>query len=105
MDELKTISHDMIIDYPDPCPICKGKISVMATAWDEQDDGSIIAREIETQCETEPEIPDDDDIEAADGWDEWFSGHYSSPQQDWQGFDETALLYVRKNYRFDLGAK
>ena len=99
---MMTIKTDQIIAYPKSCPVCGRFISIMATAWDELDDGTFQAREIETQCESEPEFPDTDDLtEQPMVWDEWFEGHYQS-SRDWYSFNAAALAYVNANFRFDL---
>lgn len=101
---MMTIKTDQIIAYPKSCPICGRFISIMATAWDELDDGTFQAREIETQCETEPPLPDDTPLDEPAPWDEWFETHYSGDRNGriWQGFNEAALIYVQENFRFDL---
>lgn len=76
----------------------------MVNAWSEDDQGRWIASEIETTCESEPPLPDNDEDEPAI-WDDWFDSHYAAPYLDWLPYNDRALIWINKSYRFSDSEK
>lgn len=77
------------------CPICGSKLLLDAGEACEQDDnGEMIATEIQLHCTSEPDIDSPE-------WDEWHRIHYSTPYIDWLPLDQRILRAVRMKYYFE----
>lgn len=96
---MQTVATDATIELPPKakCPICGAKIYLEdVTAWEKDDtDGTWYATEISIQCETEPDIDGDD-------WWDWMNGHWNTPYIDWLPLTEAVLMWLKKNYRFEM---
>lgn len=51
--------------------------------------------EISINCVTEPDIDSEE-------WEDWFSGHWSTPYIDWLPLTQAVLVWLKKNYRFEM---
>ena len=93
------LKTDAVIGVPEDvavCPRCGGKLYITCDHWEQcAEDKGWIAASINMDCETEPEILTDD-------WMEWLNGHYSQPYIDWLPVEHKLVVWLNKNYRWEL---
>lgn len=93
---MKLLKRDDLVESPFVCPICDAPLSkIQARAWNQDADGTWFAAEIEVDCTTEPDIDSDE-------WEEWFAGHYQTPYIDWLPLEQQILLWMRREFRFEM---
>lgn len=93
----KLISCDAVLDVPPEiavCPICNAKLTASFDTWEQRDDGTWAGKP-KTECETEPDIDDDN-------YDEWLSSHYAMPYVDWLPVEEAVAAWIDEIYDFDV---
>lgn len=79
-----------------PCPYCGGKISVRATGWTQQEDGSWAADMIDMECDTEPAIGSPD-------WPNWSDIHGDFDYcAAWHSLHDAVIAMLKRRVRFDL---
>lgn len=78
------------------CPICGAQLAVIESrAWNQDEDGTWFATEVDIECTTEPDID-------ADEWEDWHAGHYRTPYIDWLPLEQRILQWMRREFRFNL---
>lgn len=74
------------------CPICGAKLRAEIDETQESDSGWK-ASSIALDCEREPDI-------GSDGWEEFFTNHYSQPYIDWHPLHGPIVKWINENYTF-----
>jgi hypothetical protein len=78
------------------CPKCDAKLIISEIdAWSRGDDGRIIPEHFGLDCETEPDLDEDEDA-----WAEFFGWHYSMPYVDWLPLDPVIKAWLVENFDF-----
>lgn len=99
---METIATDAIVDVPVEvcvCPYCGGKLYARFSMWTENDDKTWSCYSVELDCESEPEL-DEDDPESLSLWDDWFAGHSQMPYVYWLPACLKVQDWVNERYRF-----
>jgi len=79
-----------------PCPYCGGKLSFSTSEWQQEDDGSWVATEVQIECSNEPDIDSDE-------WWEWSHNHGDQDYNDaWYSLTGRVLRELRTRVRFNL---
>jgi len=104
---MQTVPHDEIINVPPEiavCPYCGGKLTVQLDTWVQLDDGAWgVGETAHVECESEPDIPeDDDDMNAWDESDEWDESHSAMPYVYLLPVEIKVAKWINANYRFDM---
>ncbi len=97
---MKTLLQHESLPIPESvavCPICGAKLVAQFQCWQERDDKTWEAAEIDLNCVTEP------DIDSRQWW-PWHRRHYAMPYVDWLPLDVKLLAWVNENYRFVMDA-
>ena len=76
------------------CPYCKAALEVHFDGFEQEEDGTWSASEVESQCASEPDIDSDD-------WEGWELGHSYFPYVYQLPVHDKILSWVNSNYRFD----
>lgn len=102
---MQVISKDATIDIPPSvavCPYCGGKLVAQCEHWSQTDDGSWLAVHLELDCESEPELDDNDDA-SLERFDEWLAEHTYMPYVHMLPVETKVTAWVNKNYRWNCG--
>lgn len=79
-----------------PCPYCGGKITCTVSAWEEEDDESWIATDLDIECGSEPPID-------SRRWKDWEREHGGADWgQAWHDMKEALLRDMKRRFRFDM---
>jgi len=86
------------------CPYCGGTLSASFTAWTQEDDGSWSAEEIDLECDTMPDLAEDNPS-SLEAWDEWHARHSYMPYVYWLPVTVAVLRWINRRYRFRVAAQ
>ena len=97
--EIIEVGYNCQIDIPESvavCPICGAKLTSEVDSWTQDENGLWYADPVKLNCSTEPE-----DIGSIE-WNDWFSGHWSTPYVDWLPLEIEVTEWAKRKYRFEL---
>ena len=78
------------------CPYCGGDITAQADSWEQQDDGSWMADHFDIQCQTMPDMDNEEE------WNEWWANHNDMPYENWLPLVNSVERFIEKKYRFEM---
>ncbi len=92
---ISRVPADKTFELKKPCPYCGGKITVRATAWEEEPDGWV-ATSLDIDCDKEPDIDGPE-------WPEWSSAHGDGDYcEAWHQLHEAAIAALKRRVRFEM---
>lgn len=90
------LSSGHVFTAKKPCPYCGGKITCTVSAWEEEDDESWIATDLDIECDSEPPID-------SRRWKEWEREHGGGDWGEaWHDMKEALLRDMKRRFRFDM---
>jgi hypothetical protein len=91
------VDTDKEFTIKSPCPYCKGKITAIACAWEEDNDGTGYATDVELFCSNEP------DLDEEEAWDSWDLEHGRGDNGDaGHHLHERIIASLKAEFRFKL---
>lgn len=90
------VPSDRRFTTKDSCPYCGGEIACTAHAWEQDDDGSWYATDLDIECSNEPPI----DSRKWDVWD-YNHGHHDW-NTAWHNLHESLVRGLKERFRFEM---
>jgi hypothetical protein len=79
-----------------PCPYCGGEITCSANAWEQEEDGSWIATDLDLECSNEPPID-------SKKWAEWDREHGRGDwNHAWHDLHDALIRGLKRRFRFNM---
>lgn len=79
-----------------PCPYCGGEITCSANAWEQEDDGSWIATDLDIECINEPPID-------SKRWLTWDREHGRADwNHAWHDLHDALIRGLKRRFRFNM---
>lgn len=92
----RLVPADQRFQHPKPCPYCGGVIRFNANAWEQDEDGSWLATDLDIECENEPPID-------SRQWREWDRQHGRADYNEaWHLLHDRIIESLRGSYRFTV---
>ena len=89
-------SSDRLFRIKSPCPYCGGAITASANAWEQDDDGSWYATDLDVNCSNEPSI------ESRKWW-AWDAEHGQGDcNEAWHQLHDRIVRALRSKVRFSI---
>jgi hypothetical protein len=87
---------DRLFRIKSPCPYCGGEITVSANAWEQDDDGSWYATDLDVNCSNEPSID-------SPKWPAWDAEHGRNDYSEaWHQLHERIVRALRSKVCFNI---
>ena len=94
---LVEVPSDRVFKAKSPCPYCGGEIRCSANGWEQEEDGTWTASDLDIECSNEPPID-------SKRWRDWDAEHgrHSDYGDAWYRLHEALVRGLKRRFRFKM---